>query len=379
MFRDDKKLGPLLKYPGGKNSELENIFKFAPKEINNYIEPFVGGGAVYFATKSKRYFINDISQELMLLYKYVKEENEDFFKQIETIDNNWNLLKEISENIFLKLKEIFLEHKKMSLNIQGVEEKVNILINDLNGSFNEQMFELESIKSNVFKKYLIKSISNKIIRMKSNEIKKEIELDEKSLKDNFESAIKAAYYMHFRELYNSPLIHKVNAIKRTAIFFFIREYCYSSMFRFNRNNEFNVPYGGISYNKKSLTGKINYFKSKILLEKLSNTELGNKDFYDFVQDIKISEKDFMFLDPPYDTVFSEYDRNKFDKNDQQRLADYLKNKCKCKFMLVIKKTDYIEQLYKDSDFNIIEVQKNYLVSFKNRNKKDVVHLIIRNY
>ena len=46
-------LKPLLKYPGGKTSELEVIEKYLPKNFNNYIEPFVGGGAVYFYIKNK--------------------------------------------------------------------------------------------------------------------------------------------------------------------------------------------------------------------------------------------------------------------------------------------------------------------------------------
>ena len=53
--------------------------------------------------------------------------------------------------------------------------------------------------------------------------------------------------------------------------------------------------------------------------------------------------------------------------------------CPCKFMLVIKKTDYIYGLYKDKGLRIIEQDKNYFVSFKNRNKKNVKHLIIMNY
>ncbi|MBX1875205.1 DNA adenine methylase, partial [Campylobacter jejuni] len=40
-----KKLHPLLKYPGGKESELKHINKFLPPVINNYYEPFLGGGA----------------------------------------------------------------------------------------------------------------------------------------------------------------------------------------------------------------------------------------------------------------------------------------------------------------------------------------------
>ena len=151
------------------------------------------------------------------------------------------------------------------------------------------------------------------------------------------------------------------------------------MFRFNKNGEFNVPYGGVSYNKKSLETKIDYYKSKEVRHLLKTTEIFSEDFYEFLNKIKINQDDFMFLDPPYDTTFSEYDQNTFATDDQKRLANYLINECPCRFMLVIKKTEFIENLYKNHGLTILEQEKTYFVSFKNRNKKDVKHLIIMNY
>ena len=48
------------------------------------------------------------------------------------------------------------------------------------------------------------------------------------------------------------------------------------------------------------------------------------------------EEDFVFLDPPYDSEFSTYAGNEFDRRDQERLADFLLNRCRARFMLVIK-------------------------------------------
>ena len=35
-----------IKYPGGKNNELNVILPNFPKKVNRFFEPFVGGGAV---------------------------------------------------------------------------------------------------------------------------------------------------------------------------------------------------------------------------------------------------------------------------------------------------------------------------------------------
>ncbi len=70
----NQKLFPLLKYPGGKDKELIHVLPNLPLDVKNYYEPFVGGGAVYFAIDAHKYFINDKSSELMQLYGLIKEE-----------------------------------------------------------------------------------------------------------------------------------------------------------------------------------------------------------------------------------------------------------------------------------------------------------------
>lgn len=117
----------------------------------------------------------------------------------------------------------------------------------------------------------------------------------------------------------------------------------------------------------SLNSKNSFFK---------HTSIYNLDFEKFLNLFNLNKNDFIFLDPPYDSEFSTYDNNSFDRNEQIRLHDFLKN-TKARWMLIIKKTDFIYNLYKE--FNIYEYDKNYLVSFKNRNAKDVKHLLITNY
>lgn len=365
-------LKPLLKYPGGKTSELEVIEKYLPKDINNYIEPFVGGGAVYFYINNNSNFINDKSEELMLLYKYVNKANKEFFEELDIIINNWDRLTEVAlddrlSNLYLK----FRDNENIDM-VSQLSAIVNAKIDEV------PMFNLR--KSIKFEEFLVKCLTAKFKLIKKNEIKKKKQLEITKLKENLEAGIKAAYYTYLRDVYNKPKEYdRLSKPRKVALYLFIREYCFSSMFRFNKDGGFNVPYGGVSYNKKSLLQKKNYYKDKSLRKLLKNTQFFNTDFYEFVRQIDIGGEDFMFLDPPYDTTFSEYDKNVFDTNDQKRLADYLIEECPCKFMLIIKKTDYIYSLYKDKGLRIIEQDKNYFVSFKNRNKKSVKHLIIMNY
>ena len=377
-MKSSAELRPLLKYPGGKTSELPIILKYIPANITKYIEPFLGGGAVYFAINAAEYYVNDKSEDLMFLYKYIKNKDVDFFNELEMINSNWKLLSGISKDGFERFANILLRYKNDEIEKDKIIDIVSEMVNEFE-NIDGPLFQLENIQQPIFKKQLRKNIVSIIKRICKNEKTKDRELSEEELKDNFECSIKSAYYMYFRELYNYPEKYTLSKPRTVAIFLFIREYCYSSMFRFNTKGKFNVPYGGISYNKKSLTSKIEYYKSEELLDFFAKTSFSTNDFQTFLNDLNLSENDFMFLDPPYDTTFSEYDKNSFDQDDQIRLAQYLINDCNCKFMLVIKKTEFIENLYKDKGLQIIEFDKNYFVSFKNRNKKNVKHLLIKNY
>lgn len=377
-MKSSAELRPLLKYPGGKTSELPIILKYIPANITKYIEPFLGGGAVYFAINADEYYVNDKSEDLMFLYKYIKNKDVDFFNELEMINSNWKLLSGISKDGFERFANILLRYKNDEIEKDKIIDIVSEMVNEFE-NIDGPLFQLENIQQPIFKKQLRKNIVSIIKRICKNEKTKERELSEEELKDNFECSIKSAYYMYFRELYNYPEKYTLSKPRTVAIFLFIREYCYSSMFRFNTKGKFNVPYGGISYNKKSLTSKIEYYKSEELLDFFAKTSFSTNDFQTFLNDLNLSENDFMFLDPPYDTTFSEYDKNSFDQDDQIRLAQYLINDCNCKFMLVIKKTEFIENLYKDKGLQIIEFDKNYFVSFKNRNKKNVKHLQLKTY
>jgi DNA adenine methylase len=151
------------------------------------------------------------------------------------------------------------------------------------------------------------------------------------------------------------------------------------MFRYNKRGEFNVPYGGISYNRKDVARKIAYMRSPDLYLHLQNTVIEQMDFEQFLLHYSPRAGDFIFLDPPYDSEFSTYARNTFDMSDQQRLARYLLQECRARFMLVIKRTQAIYDMYEQPGIHMRSFDKKYMVSFQDRNNREAEHLIITNY
>ena len=44
----NKSLSPIVKWSGGKKDELKNILPHIPQDFDTYLEPFIGGGSVFF-------------------------------------------------------------------------------------------------------------------------------------------------------------------------------------------------------------------------------------------------------------------------------------------------------------------------------------------
>lgn len=78
---------PILKWAGGKQQILSEIRKRAPKSFNKYIEPFVGGGAVFFAINSDSYVISDTNPELINLYRVLPDNVDEVIQELEEHKN----------------------------------------------------------------------------------------------------------------------------------------------------------------------------------------------------------------------------------------------------------------------------------------------------
>ena len=177
-----------------------------------------------------------------------------------------------------------------------------------------------------------------------------------------------SFYYTLRDMYNgiAPKLYS-----DASLYYFINKTAYSGMIRYNKKGEFNVPYG-----------RYKNFNTKLLTEEhsnlLNNSELRDGDYIHVFD--KMNPKDFMFLDPPYDTVFSDYGNieftGDFDETSHRKLASDFKN-LSGPALMIIGSTPLIEDLY----CNLIKgrYQKTYGVNIRNRFQSKAEHLIITNY
>jgi Site-specific DNA methylase len=378
-YVETKRLYPILKWAGGKEQELKYIIPNLPEKFVDYYEPFVGGGAVYTAIQADNYYINDKSEELICLYLSItNDDRQVFFKALDEIIHNWDLLTTVIENNATFFIQTYKKYSQDKIDDTKLKDTLFEFILTHSDQFNGMFSTMFNFNIENFIKEIKINLIRKIKRMKELERIKHI-LPDNDILDNIETALKSAFYMHFRHIYNNTKKYKINRAFKSAFFLFIRNFAYSGMFRYNSKGEFNVPYGGIAYNRKNFLKKVDYLRTKELKSLLEKTTIENLDFEPFFENHQPTKNDFIFLDPPYDSEFCTYARNEFTKADQIRLADYLIKKCKAKWMMIIKNTDFIFNLYDNKGLNIQSFDKTYLVSFMNRNDKNVEHLLITNY
>lgn len=91
-----------LFYVGDKYKLMNQLINLFPNEINNYYEPFVGGGTVFLNVNAKKYFLNDINKHLIGIHKFLIEYSPDpdkFFQSVKILINEYNLSKSYDEDI----------------------------------------------------------------------------------------------------------------------------------------------------------------------------------------------------------------------------------------------------------------------------------------
>lgn len=114
----NKLVSPVLKWVGGKRQLLPCIKPMLPKQIKSYCEPFVGGGAVLFDLQPKKAIINDINDDLILVYKVIKESVEDLIILLEQYPNE--------EDFYYNLRNIDRDHCKFNA-LSEVEKAARVI------------------------------------------------------------------------------------------------------------------------------------------------------------------------------------------------------------------------------------------------------------
>ncbi len=360
---------PFLKWPGGKSQELPAIAALAPPLLGRLIDPFVGGGAILFAVPAEvAAWANDACPELIGLYVAAAALDAGVIEAIDGVARAWEGLSHVPA-LCEDLAEAFLAGSSVGVGVAFERWREALLgVVDSAGPPIATVFELRVERDLLAKLDRMRRIERTLGRV----------LSRVDLLGNIEGSLRSSFYMSIRSRYNGARLAASFDAFRYADFFFLREFAYAAMFRFNVSGEFNVPYGGVTYNRKTLSGKAALLFGDETRGRLANTELRCVDFEPFLAEAHPTPEDFVFVDPPYDSEFSAYDNRPFTSSDQRRLRDALAL-IPARVMLVIKDTPGIRALYSSARWHVIEADKTYAWTIKSRNNRAATHLTITNY
>ena len=185
------RLKPFIKWAGGKEKELPIIINNLPTHFDRYVEPFVGGGSVYLSMNCKSSVINDKSDELILLYRLIKENNKEFHKSLNEINKNWIEIQKIVENSSQELLGLYSTYKN---NNARLEELVDNYMNKHSSELNKLLKEDLDINLYNLIFEIKKNLLSKINRMYKIEQQRG-EMCFSDVIDNFETAFKSSYYL----------------------------------------------------------------------------------------------------------------------------------------------------------------------------------------
>lgn len=83
----NKLVSPVVKWVGGKRQLLDEIIPLLPKQFSTYCEPFLGGGAVFFARQPRNAIVNDLNSDLMLVYEVIRDDVDALIASLQKHEN----------------------------------------------------------------------------------------------------------------------------------------------------------------------------------------------------------------------------------------------------------------------------------------------------
>jgi DNA adenine methylase len=107
---------PFLKWAGGKTQLLTPLLERAPKKFNKYVEPFIGGGALFFTLRPGAAIISDSNPELINAYQCVARNVEQVIAHLHTFKNRESDYYKIRALRFSELDKEFAAARTIYLN-----------------------------------------------------------------------------------------------------------------------------------------------------------------------------------------------------------------------------------------------------------------------
>lgn len=113
---EGKSATPVLKWAGGKTQMLKEIIPRVPKKYKKYIEPFIGGGALFFNLEHSKSIIADSNPELINVYKQLATNCDQIIERLQMYKNTEEMYYEVRAKDWLECDPIEAAARMIYLN-----------------------------------------------------------------------------------------------------------------------------------------------------------------------------------------------------------------------------------------------------------------------
>ena len=244
----NNELKPILKWAGGKRLLIPAITKKMPEKMDRYIEPFIGGGAVFWNLAPEKAIISDLNSQLIETYQTIRDNHDGLVKKLNLMES--------------RLGEIKKEY--LALGTRGLNSRI------------------EKFPKN-----------NERSRKRIEEIGSLEELEKKRV-----AAYLEAWNCEYEKIRNwdrnKESFENRSSVDRSARLIYLNHLAFNGLYRVNSNNEFNVPFGRYK-SPKIFSAKLLENMSLYLNE--NNVKIINCSFEETIS--KAKHGDFIYADPPY--------------------------------------------------------------------------------
>lgn len=127
---------PIVKWAGGKTQLLNEIIPLIPNDIMRYYEPFVGGGAVFFALNPENGHINDFNKQLVNVYEQTKNNVDDLITHLKLMQKKHNRKNTNKKEYYLTVRNSYNKNiLKNNFDIQTASEFIYLNKAGYNGLY----------------------------------------------------------------------------------------------------------------------------------------------------------------------------------------------------------------------------------------------------
>lgn len=312
---------PLVRWPGGLEKELANILPYMPKAIENFYDPFLGNGAVYFATKADGYYLNEPCEELIEIYKAAKKGRRSMWHTLESACHAWKSVEARIIGIQDALLQLAIEYpRKWSRNYAGFCLEVKDALKDI---WFSDLFTFMIPDPADFGMELRHQVIEALIHIA------EKDMDDEDAVEKILTGMKAAVFYFMSEVYYNPAVD--NGI-RSAVQIFTLNYALEPGFDTDDTEQYRPEFIGADVIRMYLDDILAMREDEAFGQKMSHSHFWNVIPSHFLQKNKISYDDFLFMAPQTDS-------------DRKVAMDYIKSaRCNTRWMLLIPEVSEMEQM-----------------------------------